>query len=165
MRAAMDATNLNPYELPEAQVRELTAQLIIELRHKQAIIEKLTHEMAVLKRLKYASKSEAFTGEQKSLLQEAIDEDLEALGREIEREKPAPSTTPAAGKQQPKRQPLPGHCRAARSATSRRRACAVAAVRSSASARTWPRSSTTPRACSPWSATSAASGCARSARR
>ena len=109
MRAAMDATNLNPDQLPEAQVRELTAQLIIELRHKQAVIEKLTHEMAVLKRLKYASKSEAFTGEQKSLLQEAVDEDLEALGRELEREKPAPTTPPEANKQQPKRQVLPAH--------------------------------------------------------
>ena len=109
MRAAMDATNLNPDELPEAQVRELTAQLIIELRHKQAVIEKLTHEMAMLKRLKYASKSEAFTGEQKSLLQEAVDEDLEALGRELEREKPTLNTTPVADKQQPKRQVLPAH--------------------------------------------------------
>src|SRR4030095_9040156 len=72
--------------------------------------EKLTHEMAVLKRLQYASsKSEGFTGEQRSLLAEAIDEDLEALSREIEREKPAASTTPAAEKEQPKRQPLPAN--------------------------------------------------------
>jgi hypothetical protein len=39
--------------------------------------------MAVLRRLKFAAKSEAFTGEQKSLLEEAIDADLEALGREL----------------------------------------------------------------------------------
>jgi len=50
-----------------------------------------------------------FSGEQKSLLAEAIDEDLEALSREIEREKPAASTTPAVDKEQPKRQPLPAH--------------------------------------------------------
>jgi transposase len=65
----------------------------------------------VLKRLQYASsKSEGFSGEQKSLLAEAIDEDLEALAREIEREKPPATTTaPETNKQQPKRQVLPAH--------------------------------------------------------
>jgi transposase len=73
--------------------------------HKQATIDKLTHEMAVLKRLKFAARSEAFNAEQKSLLEEAIDADLEALSRELARERPtAPS---AAAKEQPKRQPLP----------------------------------------------------------
>lgn len=92
-------------ELTEAQVRALAARLITEVRHKQATIEKLTHEMAVLRRLKFAARSEAFTGEQKSLLEEAIDEDLEALSREIEREQPPQPV--AAPKQHPKRQPLP----------------------------------------------------------
>ena len=111
MRAAMDATAVNLDEVADDQVRALAAQLLVEVRHAQAVIEKLTHEMAVLKRLKYASsKSEGFSGEQKSLLAEAIDEDLEALGREIEREKPAHSAArPEANKQQPKRQVLPAH--------------------------------------------------------
>ena len=90
MRAVMDAANINLDEVDDDKVREFAAQLIVELRHKQAFIEKLTHEMAVLKRLKYASsQSEGFSGEQKSLLQEVIDEDLEALSRELEREQPA----------------------------------------------------------------------------
>jgi transposase len=76
-----------------------------QLVHKQATIDKLTHEMAVLKRLKFAARSEAFNAEQKSLLEEAIDADLEALSRELARERPAPP--PAAPKEQPKRQPLP----------------------------------------------------------
>lgn len=111
MRAVMDAANIDLDEVADDKVREFAAQLIVELRHKQAFIEKLTHEMAVLKRLKYASsKSEGFSGEQKSLLAEAIDEDLEALARELEREKPAPvTTTPEAHQQQPKRQVLPAH--------------------------------------------------------
>ena len=62
----------------------------VQLRHRQATIEKLTHEMAVLKRLKFAAKSESFSAEQKSLLEETIDADLEALGRELEREQPDP---------------------------------------------------------------------------
>jgi len=111
MRAAMDAANVDLDELADDKVREFAAQLLVELRHKQATIEKLTHEMAVLKRLKYASsKSEGFSGEQKSLLAEAIDEDLEALGRELEREQPATgAAAPEPNKQQPKRQVLPAH--------------------------------------------------------
>lgn len=112
MRAVIDSAQLD--QLSEAQVRALAQQLLatvntqsVRLRHQQATIDKLTHEMAVLKRLKFAAKSETFTGEQKSLLEEAIDADLEALGRELEREQPAASrTTP---KEQPKRQPLPAN--------------------------------------------------------
>jgi transposase len=76
-----------------------------QLVHKQATIDKLTHEMAVLKRLKFAARSEAFNAEQKSLLEEAVDADLEALSRELARERPAAPS--AAAKEQPKRQTLP----------------------------------------------------------
>ncbi len=34
-----------------------------EIAFKQAVIDKITHEMAVLKRLKFAAKSEAFSAE------------------------------------------------------------------------------------------------------
>jgi transposase len=105
MRAVIKTACID--ELTEAQVRALAAHLITEIRHKQATIDKLTHEMAVLKRLKFAAKSEAFTAEQKSLLEEAIDEDLEALAREIERARPAASRPEP--KQRPKRQPLPAN--------------------------------------------------------
>ena len=105
MRAVIEAAHLD--QLPEAQVRALAARLLTEVRHKQATIEKLTHEMAVLKRLKFAAQSERFSAEQKSLLEETIDEDLEALSRELEREQPAEESRPQ--KQQPKRQPLPAH--------------------------------------------------------
>jgi len=105
MRAVIEAAHID--QLPEAQVRALAARLITEVRHQQATIEKLTHEMAVLKRLKFAARSEAFNVEQKSLLEEAIDEDLEALSRELEREQPTPPRT--VPKEQPKRQPLPAH--------------------------------------------------------
>ena len=106
MRAVIETAHLD--QLPEAQVRALAARLITEVRHQQATIEKLTHEMAVLKRLKFAAQSERFSAEQKSLLEEAIDEDLEALSRELERAQPA-EESPRAQKSQPKRQPLPAH--------------------------------------------------------
>jgi hypothetical protein len=50
-------------QLNEAQLRELAVRLIDEVRLKQTAIDKLTHEMAVLKRLKFAARSEAFHGE------------------------------------------------------------------------------------------------------
>lgn len=40
-----------------AQLRELTARLLAEVKHKDALIEKLTHENAVLKRLKRIANS------------------------------------------------------------------------------------------------------------
>jgi len=74
---------------------------------KQALIDKLTHENAVLKRLKFAAKSEAYTAEQKSLLEETLDMDLAAVAAEIEALQPR--AKPADEKKQPKRAPLPPH--------------------------------------------------------
>jgi len=100
--------------LDPEQLRQAVRTLMSEIAFKQATIDKLTHEMAVLKRLKFAARSETFTGEQKSLLEEAIDADLEALAREIEREQPArpprssegtAETPAAAGQSSPARDP------------------------------------------------------------
>ncbi len=55
-----------------------------EIAFKQAIIDKINHEMAVLKRLKFAARSEHFNAEQKSLLEETIDADLAALQAELD---------------------------------------------------------------------------------
>ena len=115
MIADNDIDTLNPQQLRQA-LRAAQAQVAVKselvARHertvafKQTVIDKLTHEMAVLKRLKFAATSERFSPEQKSLLEEAIDEDLEALAREVERWVPAAKDD--AEKRQPKRQALPG---------------------------------------------------------
>lgn len=102
MIAAPDLERLN-----EQQVRELAAQLLVEVRHKQAALDKLTHEMAVLKRLRFAARSEQFSAEQRSLLEEDVDADLQALSSEIEQL--APTTRDTGEKNQPKRLPLPAH--------------------------------------------------------
>lgn len=73
--------------------------------HDRALIDKLTHEMAVLKRLKFAAKSESFNAEQKSLLEEALDADLAALALEIEQREPGKSNS--TEKRQAKRTALP----------------------------------------------------------
>ena len=87
--------------------QELAARHAREVAFKQATIDKLTHEMAVLKRLKFAAKSEAFSAEQKSLLEETLDTDLAALAAEIEAQRPAPPGSD--DKQQARREKLPAH--------------------------------------------------------
>jgi transposase len=97
---------LSPDQLRDA-VRELLAEVAsksAEIAFKQATIDKLAHEMAVLKRLKFAAKSEAFNAEQKSLIEETIDTDLAALALQIEQR--APSMQPI-DRQQPRRAVLP----------------------------------------------------------
>jgi len=77
------------------------------MRAKQTLIDKLTHEMAVLKRIKFAATSEAYTGEQQRLLFETIETDLAALQAEID--KVEPEVAGQREKQQPKRGALPAN--------------------------------------------------------
>jgi transposase len=102
MTSAPDLSTLDADEL-----RQLASRLMEEMRGKQALIDKLTHEMAILKRLKFAASSEAYSGEQQRMLFETLDTDIEALTAEIEQLAP---TKPADGedrKRQPRRAPLP----------------------------------------------------------
>ena len=78
-----------------------------EIAFKQALIDKINHEMAVLKRLKFAAKSEAFNAEQKSLLEETIDADLAALQAELD--KIGPDKRDKGQRNKPKRQALPAN--------------------------------------------------------
>jgi len=94
------------------QLRELAAELIQkvarqdhELRHRQLKIEQLTHEMAVIKRWKFAVRSEQLHGEQRSLLEETIEADLEAIAQELEALRPAARAE--VPKNLPKRTALP----------------------------------------------------------
>jgi transposase len=75
-----------------------------ELKRKQLKIDQLTHEMATLKRWRYARRSEQLDAVQRSLLDESIDADLQAIGLEIEALKANPSSVPKA---QPRRVALP----------------------------------------------------------
>ena len=93
------ATTLKDY------TREQLVQLLI---HQQAMNAKLTHEVAILKRQKFAATSEAYTGAQQRDLFETLDIDLAAVKAEIEQlnlANPAASAEPA--KAQPKRARLP----------------------------------------------------------
>ena len=103
------------------QLREFAASMVSQLldsqkklsdtqqdnRLKQLKIDQLTHEMAVLKRWKFAARSEQLQGEQRHLFDETFDADLEAIGIELEALKSADAK--AAPKTQPKRAPLPAN--------------------------------------------------------
>ena len=92
---------------------ELLARRDREAAFKQTLIEKLTHENAILKRLKFAATSERFAStlapEQKSLLEETLDSDLAELDVEIERERGEAGDKGKTEKKAPKRAPLPPH--------------------------------------------------------
>jgi transposase len=82
---------------------ELLARRDQELKHKQLKIDQLTHEMAILKRWRYARSSEQLDAVQRSLLEESIDADLEAIGLELE----ALKDKPTVPRSQPRRVALP----------------------------------------------------------
>ena len=129
--AAMDAQQLREFA---AGLIEHIARQDHELQHKQLKIEQLTHEMAVLKRWKFAARSEGWQGVQGSLLEETIEADLEAIAVELAALRTgAPS--PALDNK-PSGVRFPRTCRALTCGMSRSTRCAVAARRSSASART-----------------------------
>jgi len=91
----------------DAELSARTAQLASrneELKHKQMKIDQLTHEMATLKRWRYGRHSEQLDVVQRSLLDESIDEDIEAISLEIEALKEQPSAAP---KHKPRRVALP----------------------------------------------------------
>jgi len=82
----------------------LVQRLLADIKHKQAQIDKLTYEMALLKRLKFAAKTEALHAEQRNLLEDDLQEDLQAVHEQVEQLK---SQAERAPRQQPKRQSLP----------------------------------------------------------
>jgi transposase len=100
-----------PEKLPHMsadELREAVQTLLKTVTFKQATIDKLTHENAYLKRLRFAAQSERFSAEQRSLLEETLDADLQAVSDEIEKLN-SNDVPPAKAKAQPKRQPLPAN--------------------------------------------------------
>ena len=102
------------------QLRELAQELIAtiaqqsqaiaakdsDILYRQAKIDKLTHELATLKRWKFGRSSELLNAGQISLLDETIDADIAAIEQELENLAPPPKAE-TAPRQQPKRAALP----------------------------------------------------------
>ena len=75
-----------------------------ELKAKQLKIDQLTHEMAILKRWHFDRRSEQMDVVQRSLFDESIDADIEAISLEIEALREKPASPP---KEKPRRVALP----------------------------------------------------------
>lgn len=76
-----------------------------KIHRDQTLIEKLSHEIAQLKRLKFAKRSEQMNPEQASLLDDLIDTDIAAVEAELQALQTGPAATEK--KQKPKRTALP----------------------------------------------------------
>jgi len=77
-----------------------------EILYRQAKIDQLTHEMAVLKRWKFGRSREQLDAAQTSLLDETIDADIAAIEQELQDLAPA-AKTDTESRKQPKRAALP----------------------------------------------------------
>jgi transposase len=77
-----------------------------EILYRQAKIDQLTHEMAVLKRWKFGRSREQLDASQVSLLDETIDADIAAIEQELQNLAP-PDKVAKEPRQQPKRAALP----------------------------------------------------------
>ncbi|MFP5407502.1 MAG: IS66 family transposase zinc-finger binding domain-containing protein, partial [Gammaproteobacteria bacterium] len=102
MQAVDQLERMNAQEL-----REFAARLITEIAdtRREISIKQLTHEMAILKRWKFAARSEQLHGAQRDLFEETVDADLEAIGLEIEALKRVEQRS--SPKATPRRVPLP----------------------------------------------------------
>ena len=101
--------------LSEIELRELATTLLAridrdarEITWRDAKIEKLSFEMAQLKRVKFGVKSEQLDAQQKALFDEAVDADIAALEAQLEELRAQPDK-PAEENVRPKRAPLPAH--------------------------------------------------------
>ena len=77
-----------------------------EILYRQAKIDQLTHEMAVLKRWKFGRSREQLDAGQASLLDETIDADIAAIEQELQNLAP-PDKAAKEPRQQPKRAAMP----------------------------------------------------------
>ena len=87
-----------------------------ELALREAKIEKITFELARLKRWKFGARSEAMNAEQRRLFEETLAEDEASLREQLERLRREAAAADSNSKpktppRQPRRQPLPAHLR------------------------------------------------------
>lgn len=108
MQLPRDMAQMNAKELRDlaTSLFAQVSQQSNELKAKQLKIDQLTHEMAVLKRWQFGRRSEKLNPAQRSLLEETIDADLEAIELELEA---LQTQRPVPAKAMPRRTALPSH--------------------------------------------------------
>ena len=112
--AMIDIAQLDPSALDAMdaeQLRELTRTLLArssgEIAWRDAKIDKLTFELAQLKRLKFDRSSEQMDATQRALFDEAVDGDIAAIDEQIAALQASLPPKPADEKKTPKRTALP----------------------------------------------------------
>ena len=107
--AQVDRNKLD--ELDADQLRELTRTLLTrhdrEITWRDAKIDKLTFELAQLKRLKFDRSSEQMSAEQRALFDEAVDGDIAAIDEQLAALQATLPPKPEGEKKNPKRVALP----------------------------------------------------------
>lgn len=113
----IDIAQLDPQQLEELsveQLRELTRTLLAnrgrdahEIAWRDAKIDKLTFELAQLKRLKFDRVSERMDAEQRALFDEAVDGDIAAIDEQLAALQATLPPKPDEEKKTPKRTALP----------------------------------------------------------
>lgn len=133
-----------------------------KIHRLEKVNELLSHEIAMLKRHKFAKRSEQLSPDQGNLLDDLLDTDIAAIEAELmAANSPA---APAEPRQQPKRAPLPPQFPRTVIHHEPETPSAPVAANFSALARTSARSWITRRACSPSSSTCVGNGPAASAK-
>jgi transposase len=114
----LDIAHIDPDQLDQLgvdQLRELTRALLErsgrdaqEIGWRDAKIDKLTFEIAQLRRLQYSAKSEQLSADQRALFDEAVDGDIAAIEEQLAALKATlPPKTEDGEKRVPKRGALP----------------------------------------------------------
>ncbi len=110
MTSSPNLDQMTPEQLRALAAQALQLQSQVDamskkIQNDQTVIEQLTYEIALLKRHKFAKRSEQISPAQSSLLDDLLDTDLEAIEAELKQLLPAaPQAEP---RQFPKRAPLP----------------------------------------------------------
>ena len=113
----IDITQIEPTQLDELsaeQLRELTRALLErsgrderEIVWRDAKVDKLTFEIAQLRRMKFDRSSEQLGVEQRALFDEAVDGDIAAIDEQLAALQATLPAKPEDEKKTPKRAPLP----------------------------------------------------------
>jgi transposase len=82
--AKLEAAGLGALGAKLVQMHEQLGHARREIDWRDAKIEKLTFEMAQLKRVKFGKKSEQLDAEQKALFDEAVDADIAAIEAQLD---------------------------------------------------------------------------------
>lgn len=105
--AELARLNANPTLV--AGVQDMVRQLQQQIQSLELKNQKLVLELAHLKRLRFGTKSEALTAEQRALFEDDADQDLAAVQAELEATAPTAEAAARKPRVRAGRQPLPEH--------------------------------------------------------